>query len=67
MISMQAHKDFPLACQKVLLRDELLSPLTPSMKEKFRMEASANTEKLIPNFYDKRHYVPHYRNMKLCT
>ena len=61
----QAHKDFPLACQKLALRDELLSPLTQSMKQKFHMNTSAKTEKLIPNFFDKRHYVLHYRNLKL--
>ena len=61
----QAHKDFPLACRKLALRDELLSPLTQSMKQKFHMKTSAKTEKLIPNFFDKRHCVLHYRNLKL--
>ena len=29
------------------------------------MKVNGNTEKLIPNFFEKKHYVLHYRNLKL--
>ena len=61
----QAHKDFPLACQKLALCNDLLSPLTQSMREAFQMKVNGNTEKLIPNFFEKMHCVLHYRNLEL--
>ncbi len=61
----RAHKDFPLACDKMLIRDDVLSPLAQCMKERFNMKPSGKTVKLVPNFYDKHHYVLHYRNLKL--
>ena len=61
----QAHKDFPLEGQKLALCNDLLSPLTQSMREAFQMKVNGNTEKLVPNFFEKKHHVLHYRNLKL--
>ena len=61
----RAHKDFPLACDKLCIADEALSPLALSMKNLFNMKTSAKTVKLAPNFNEKHRYVLHYRNLKL--
>ena len=61
----RSHQDYPLACEKLRLTDELLSPLTRSLKAKFRMKSTRNVEKLVPNFFEKERYVVHYRNLGL--
>ena len=61
----RAHKDVPLACDKLCIANEALSPLVLSMKNLFNMKTSAKTVKLAPNFNEKHRYVLHYGNLKL--
>ena len=61
----RAYKDFPLACDKMCIADEALSPLARSMKNLFNMKTSGKTVKLAPNFNEKHRYVLLYRNLKL--
>lgn len=61
----QAHSDFPLACEKMAVQDQYLSPMMKTMREMFNMKTSSKAVKLIPNFRTKHKYVIHYKNLKL--
>jgi hypothetical protein len=55
-----AHNDYPLAPENVLVTESMLSPFCKSFGQKH-----VDCQKLIPNLYDKRKYVLHYRNLQL--
>ncbi len=54
------HSDYPLAPEHLTVTREMLSPFTRNLAgRRWRP-----TEKLVPNLYDKSHYVTHYRNLQ---
>ena len=59
-----AHDQYPLAPEKILVTDDLLSSYSKRLKDKFDM-GSSKVPKLIPNLHDKTNYVLHYRNLQL--
>ena len=59
-----AHSDYPLAPQPMIISEDQSSPYTLKLKEELNMKGRP-TQKLIPNLYDKKKYVLHYRNLKL--
>ena len=52
--------DYPLAPEKMIVKRDMLSPF---QQEHF--PPGEGVEKLVPNLYDKKKYVLHYRNLKL--
>ena len=58
------HNDLPLAPERIVVGEEMLSPYQRQMKESMGLKCSTKIAKLIPNFYPKRRYVLHYRNLK---
>jgi len=57
------HNDYPLAANHLLITKDMLSPILLDMLENTGTPFSP-ARKLCPNFYDKTHYVCHYRNLR---
>ena len=57
------HKDYPLATEKVKIKDELLSPYCLEIKNKNDIK-TGGINILTPNLVSKKNYVVHYRNLK---
>lgn len=60
----EAHKDFPLACEKLNVSQNDISPLVGEMRKRFGMKHS-KVQKLIPNLQAKSRYTVHYRTLHL--
>ena len=58
-----SHKDYPMAPEKIKIKDELLSPHCLEIKNKYDIK-SGDINKLVPNLMSKKNYVVHYRNLK---
>lgn len=58
-----AHNDFPLAAERLVIKHEMLSPYSKALADKLGLKGPV-TAKLAPNFYHKRKYCLHYRNLK---
>ena len=56
------HNDYPLAPERLLVRDEMLSPYQIELKAKLGIGADT-LPKLVPNFRDKVGYVCDIRNL----
>ncbi|XP_075209864.1 uncharacterized protein LOC142317311 [Lycorma delicatula] len=54
------HKDYPLAPERLVPVDEMLSPYLNDVQR-------CPVKKLMTTLLDKEHYVLHYRNLKLYT
>ena len=61
------HDDYPLAPMKWKVSYEDLSPHAKKMCDHHRLKHTLNKEKLLTTFEMKRHYVLHYRNLKLYS
>jgi hypothetical protein len=57
------HSDYPLAPEKMKVRDELLSNYSLHLKEKLGLKGPS-AEKLVPNLSNKEKYVVHYQTLK---
>jgi hypothetical protein len=55
-----AHNDYPLAPESVLITHDMLSPFCLSFESKH-----VDCRKLVPNLRNKTKYVVHYRNLQL--
>ena len=58
------HNDYPLAPEKMLVREEMLSDYSREILGREGMKIG-KVQKLIPNLRDKKEYVLHYRNLQL--
>ena len=58
-----SHKDYPMAPEKIKIKDELLSPNCLEIKNNYDIK-SGDINKLVPNLMPKKNYVVHYRNLK---
>jgi hypothetical protein len=57
------HSDYPLAPESMKISDDMLSDYSKKLKQKLNI-GNSNVPKLVPNLYDKKKYVVHYRNLK---
>ena len=57
------HNDYPLAPEKILITDDMLSPYCKGLKDSENI-SSGRVHKLVPNLMSKEKYVLHYRNLQ---
>ena len=57
------HNDYPLAPEKILVSDHMLSPYCKDLKDSENI-SSGRVHKLVPNLMTKDKYVLHYRNLQ---
>ena len=57
------HNDYPLAPEKILVTDDMLSPYCKGLKDSENI-SSGRVHKLVPNLMTKEKYVLHYRNLQ---
>ena len=57
------HKDYPLAPEKIKIQEEMLSPYSLEIKNKYDIKVGS-IKKLVPNVMSKKNYVVHYRNLQ---
>ena len=58
------HNEYPLAPEKMIITDELLSDYTKNLKEEHNV-SSGKVPKLVTTLLNKKKYVIHYRNLQL--
>ena len=61
----ELRNDYPLAPDKIEIKKEM-SEYQLNIEYLYSIPIS-NVEKLVPNFFDKEKYVPHYENLQLKT
>ena len=60
-----AHNDYPLAPEKLLITPDIISPYGRELSSKVGERLSTNhVEKLTPNLKNKAIYVVHYRSLQ---
>jgi len=57
------HDDYPLAPERLVVEDYLLSQKQTDLREHYAISHTA-TAKLIPNFFDKKKMLLHYLNLR---
>ena len=57
------HNDYPLAPEKILVSDHMLSPYCKGLKDSENI-SSGRVHKLAPNLMCKGKYILHYRNLQ---
>ena len=57
------HNDYPLAPEKILVSDDMLSPYCKGLKDSENI-SSGRVHKLVPNLMSKEKYILHYRNLQ---
>ena len=58
-----SYSDYPLAPERLLVDNNMLSQCSQEIKNKLDM-GNSKVEELAPNLFDKKNYVVHFRNLK---
>ena len=58
-----SHADYPLAPERLLVNNNMLSEYSKNIKNKLDIENS-KIDKLVPNLFDMKNYVVHFRTLK---
>ena len=58
-----SHSDYPLAPERLLVDNNMLSQYSKEIKNKLDM-GNSKVEKLVANLFGKKNYVVHFRNLK---
>ncbi len=58
------HNNYPLAPEKMIVDNDMLSPFSLGMKDKLNI-SDDNTSKLVCSLSDKKNYVLHIKNLQL--
>ena len=58
-----AHNDYPLAPERIVVEDHLLSERQFGLREQYTISHIASA-KLVPNFFKKEKQLVHYRNLR---
>ena len=56
--------DLPPAPDHLIIKYEMLSDYSKKLCDKFNLKHTLPSRKLTPNFYPKKNYVVHYRNLQ---
>ena len=59
-----AHNDYPLAPERLTVHEEMLSQGHITLRRKYSMKFEETT-KLVPNLFDKSHYIIHIKLLQL--
>ena len=59
----EKHNDYPMAPEKIKIEEEMLSPYSLEIKNKYDIKVGCNN-KLVANVMLKKNYVVHYRNLQ---
>lgn len=57
------HNHYPLAPEKLRVKSNWLSPYTQTLQD--NLGRSVEVQKLVPNLYNKEHYIVHYQTLQL--
>ena len=59
----EKHSDYPVAPEKIKIKEEWLSPYCLEMKKEHDIKRGG-VNKLVPNLTSKYNYIVHYRNLQ---
>ena len=59
----EKHNDYPMAPEKIKIEEEMLSPYSLEIKNKYDIKVGCNNI-LLPNVMLKKNYDVHYRNLQ---
>ena len=59
----ESHNDYPLAPEKVEVKEHMLSDYSKKIKSEFNIKVGG-ISKLVPNLKPKKNYVAHYKNLQ---
>ena len=59
------HNLYPLAPEKMKITKNMLSPYLINLLKENNVKYTEGVEKLVPNLYDKKNYIVHYKTLQL--
>src|SRR5277367_693419 len=60
----KSNSDYPLAPEKMYVDSTMISPETENVMKSINMSSCPRVKKLVPNLFNKKNYILHYRNLQ---